>query len=74
MGTPVSGVFLRKSQQDHYLNKVPISKGTTFAISPYANQYNPKYFKDPKYSLPAFAVFGFSGGPRNCIGKHLALL
>ena len=64
---------------------IPVSKGTSVGISPLPNQYNPKYFKDPEVfrperwesecnNLPPFTILGFSGGPRSCIGKHLALL
>jgi cytochrome P450 len=46
---------------------------------------NEKYFKNPNVFRPErwenecdnihpYALTGFSGGPRNCIGKHLALL
>lgn len=46
--------------------------------------YSQKYFKNPtKFrperwisecdNLPAYTFYGFSGGPRNCIGKHLAM-
>ena len=49
------------------------------------SHYNPKYFNEPLIfkperwekqhdDLPPFVHMGFSGGPRTCIGKHLALL
>lgn len=50
-----------------------------------ANHFNEKYYKDPHIFRPErwesecdnihpFAFVGFSGGPRTCIGKHLAYL
>ena len=55
------------------------------AMQPMGNHYNPKYFKDPFTfqperwqnecdNLPPFTFTGFSGGPRTCLGKQLALL
>ena len=85
MNTPVNGILVRKATKDHYLLHIPISKDTGIGITAFNSQYNPRYFKDPEVfrperwesecnDLPNYALFGFSGGPRNCIGKHLALL
>lgn len=71
--------------KDHFINNIPIDKGVTIANSTYPNQLNPKYFKDPEEfrperwesecsNLPPYVLLGFSGGPKSCIGKHLALL
>ena len=54
-------------------------------MQPLATHYSQKYYKDPtKFrperwisecdNVPTYAFTGFSGGPRSCIGKHLAKL
>ena len=81
------GVHLapREAIKDNFLGGVPIKKGTMLNVSVFANHYNPEYFKDPFVfrperwdtecdNVPAFAIGGFSGGARSCIGKHLALM
>ena len=67
------------------LKGIPISKGTFVYNQPLGLHYSEKYYKNPREfrperwegecdKLPAYALVGFSGGPRSCIGKHLALL
>ncbi len=85
MYSPVPGIFVRKAMKNHLLLNIPIAKGTGAFIQAIGNHYNEKYFKDPFVfkperwesecnNLPNYALFGFSGGPRNCIGKNLSLL
>ena len=82
---PVSGIFNRVAVKDTYLKEIPIKKGTVFKIQPIGIHYSEKYYKNPREfrpdrwieecsNLPAFALGGFSAGPRTCIGKHLAKL
>ena len=52
LGTPVAGILLRKSTQDHILGNVPIAKGTTLGTSAFPSQVNPLYFKDPEVFRP----------------------
>ena len=82
---PVNRLFVRIALEDGYINEVPIKKKTSLNIQTLGVHYSEKYYKNPiKFrperwisecdNLPAFAFNGFSGGPRTCIGKHLALL
>ena len=81
---PVNYIFSREVAKDHYLKGVAIKKGTKMNV-PIASHFKTEYFKDPYTfrperwegetdELPPFVHMGFSGGPRTCIGKHLALL
>jgi cytochrome P450 len=85
LGGPTLGILLRKATKDHILKDIPITKGTGIIINGLPNQCSEEYFKEPYQfrperwneeckNLPAFAMFGFSGGPRTCIGKNLALI
>lgn len=80
-----NGMFFRISTNDNFVKDVPISKGTIVRAQPSGNHYNEKYFKDPFLFRPErwetecnelhpFAFMGFGAGPRNCIGKQLAIL
>ena len=62
---------------------MPIKKGTLLGIQPFAPHYSEKYYKNPKEfrperweeecnNIPTYAIAGFNGGPRTCIGKHFA--
>jgi cytochrome P450 len=62
---------------------VPIKKGTNVLYQPLGSHYNEKYYSDPfKFrperwisecdDVPTYAVGGFSGGARTCLGKHFA--
>jgi len=64
-------------------NKLVIPKGTAIAIPFTCLHQNPEYWLNPdtfdperfkEQSYPKFAYLSFGEGPRNCIGKHLALL
>ena len=80
---PINGNFYRVALNDTHLKGVPIQKGTMLGAQPIGSHYSSKYYKNPKEfrperweeecnNIPAYAVGGFSGGPRTCIGKHLA--
>ena len=71
--------------KDHFLKGIPIKEDTVFHNQPIGIHYSDEYYKDPLEfrperwqgecdSLPPFSLVGFSGGPRTCIGKHLAAL
>ena len=82
---PTNGIIDRLVIKDHFIEGVPIHKGTLMTIQPACVHFNPKYFKNPLEfrperweeeckNLPPYVLTGFSGGPRTCLGKHLALL
>jgi len=89
MWTPAPLVFMRQSLRDHTLEGVPIKKGDLVNVSFISNFYDPKYFEDPETFNPdrwndkdqdkmlkqnAYIFTPFSGGPRNCLGQHLAMM
>jgi cytochrome P450 len=76
--------------KDHNLGKFFLKKGTIISVNLLANNYNPKFFNEPEKFDPSrwlkddtrkegwknnpFAYLPFSGGPRGCLGKHMALI
>jgi cytochrome P450 len=85
MYSPATGCFPRVAKDDCKIKDLPIKKGTLITYLSIVNHFNEKYFKNPNVFRPErwenecdnihpYALTGFSGGPRNCIGKHLALL
>ena len=77
--------FFRQAREDNDLKGVPMKKGTIINLNTVGFHYSSKYYKDPTEfrpdrwisecdDVPTFAFAGFSGGPRGCIGKHLARL
>jgi len=84
MQTPVAAIFTRQAAKDHNLGEIQIKKGTLVSLDYFYNNFNPAYFDDvddfkperwldKTKSLDSYAFTPFSGGPRNCIGQHLAL-
>ena len=82
---PANFIFTREAIKDHFLKGVPVYKGTLFGVQPLGTHYSEKYYKSPLEfrperwieecnDVPIYAIGGFSGGPRTCIGKHLAKL
>ena len=82
---PANGFLIRNVVRDHLLKNVPMKKDTFVIAQPLGVHYSEKYYKNPTEfrperwieecnNIPAFAIGGFSGGPRACIGKHLAKL
>ncbi|KAH6943281.1 hypothetical protein HPB50_018410 [Hyalomma asiaticum] len=76
----------RKAREDFEYNGIKFQAGTAFMISQYHLQRDPQYWPNPEEFDPerfspensaslrktAHAPFGI--GPRNCVGKRLALL
>jgi len=69
------------------LGDFAIKKGTVINYNPKAIFYDPDIFEDPEVFRPErwehehpsistneLMSLGFSGGPRGCLGKYLALL
>ena len=79
------GLFPRTASEDITLFGVPIKKGTFIAVNWTALLHNPEVFEDPLEFKPdrweteeckqhsQMVALTFSGGPRGCIGKNLAL-
>ncbi len=44
---PANGIFARIASKDHYIQDIPIRKGTLVSTQPRGNHFNPKYFRDP---------------------------
>lgn len=82
---PVFGV-LREPVRDDQIGGYQIPAGATVAMNQIAVHHDREFFDDPKAftperwtdsfeeSLPQFAYFPFSGGPRRCIGERFAML
>lgn len=47
MFPPLNGIFVREAVKDHYLDKIPIKKGTQICAEILANQFNTKVFPNP---------------------------
>ena len=82
---PINGNTPNICIADHFLKGVPILKGTAIHNQPIGVHYSDEYYRNPLEfrperwqgecdDLPPFSLVGFSGGPRTCIGKHLATL
>lgn len=76
----------RQALVDVEICGIPIKKGMDCTVSPLALHYLPEYWPEPhKYdperfsqekqaNITPFTYVPFGNGPRNCIGKRLALL
>ena len=76
----------RQANQDEIVEGYHIPAGSTVMVAPYVLHRNPKYWSNPEGFFPERfhdgdlargknpAYFPFGGGPRVCIGKHLALM
>ncbi|KAL4504305.1 hypothetical protein ABPG72_021143 [Tetrahymena utriculariae] len=82
-------LFQREVVQDHTLGKYNIKKGTLVNCGYVVNFFNEKYFENPfsyqperwfdsnndvKMKNSHLVYIPFSGGARNCIGQHLAVM
>lgn len=82
---PPAYVIGRQATDDVVIGGRRLPKGTIVVISAYAMHRHPEHFPDPERfdpdrfavgaedALPKFAYMPFSGGPRMCLGPHLAL-
>jgi cytochrome P450 len=83
---PPAWVLGRKALSADQLDGYHIAPGTVIAISPYAVHRNPDYWAEPDAFIPERFSHGngfhgptspflpFGRGPRQCIGKDMALL
>jgi cytochrome P450 len=85
MYPPIWG-YTRDAIGDDEIGGYHVPAGASIFLSPYVTQRHPEVWDDPETfdperfapgraeSYPPFAYFPFGGGPRKCIGFHLALL
>jgi cytochrome P450 len=80
-------LFFREVVAEHDIKGVPMTPGTLLNIMFTPNNYNPLYYNNPFEFNPErwidnnnntikhpYTFVPFSGGQRNCIGQHLAML
>jgi cytochrome P450 len=84
MYPPAWSLFLRTAVEDIQLDDTVIPKGGVIYISPYMQHHLPQYWDNPdsfepsrfvgdwKADIPNYVYMPFGGGPRVCIGSHLA--
>ncbi|MBX0323600.1 cytochrome P450 [Halomicroarcula sp. F13] len=82
---PVYTIF-REPTEDVELSEYPVDAGTTLMLPQWGVHRSERFYDDPETfdperwkperakERPRFAYFPFGGGPRHCIGKHLAML
>jgi cytochrome P450 len=78
--------LVREAARDFTLGGYNIPAGETLVFSPYAAHHRAEHWPDParfdperftpeaEASRPRYAFMAFSGGPRICLGMHLALM
>jgi len=83
--TPAAWPFYRVAIADHKIGDLEVKKGTWIRLEFLALSNSHKYFQNPEEYNPGrwkeaaiskvdhYAYTPFSGGPRNCIGQHLAV-
>lgn len=83
---PVFWLMPRIANTDDVIGGYPIKAGSAILLSPYLTNYLPEFWErpedfDPERFAPErsnnrhpYAQFTFGGGPRLCLGKHLALM
>jgi cytochrome P450 len=81
---PAWSLFLRDVLEDIPLGDRVIPKGGIIYISPYVQHHLPKYWDHPddfapsrfegdwKDRIPNYVYMPFGGGPRICLGSHMA--
>ena len=82
---PVYTMF-REPTEDVELSGYPLEAGMTLMVPQWGVHHSERFYEDPETfdperwkperakERPRFAYFPFGGGPRHCIGKHLAML
>ena len=82
---PVHGI-LREATEDVELGGYTVPAGATVSLNQWTVHRDERFYDDPmafdpsrwtddlKESLPRFAYFPFSGGPRRCVGDRFAKL
>jgi cytochrome P450 len=81
---PPAWTIGRRAIQDYAVDGYLLPAGSLILVSPYVTQRDKRYFPEPNLFDPdrwsgapasarqSFSYFPFSGGPRGCLGEHLA--
>ena len=81
---PPAWGMARRNKETYEIEGLSAPPMSSFVMSPYVVQRDPRWYKDPlafrperwtdafKASLPPFAYFSFGGGARKCIGEGFA--
>ena len=83
--TPAPSIFERAALEDHKLGDLDIRKGDLVRPEFFSMFFDDKNYENPekfdpfrwinaKRSIDPITYVPFSGGPRNCIGQHLAII
>ncbi len=83
---PANPIIGRSAKNDDEIDGHFIPGGSFITLSPYLSQRHPDFWEDPERFDPQrfsperekkiekFAYFPFGGGPRQCIGKGIAMM
>ncbi|WP_409292563.1 cytochrome P450 [Peribacillus sp. SCS-37] len=83
---PPGFIVGREAIEDVEIGGLQFKKGDSIMMSQWVLHNKPEYFPEPDVfrperfennfikTIPAYAYFPFSGGPRVCIGNHFALM
>jgi cytochrome P450 len=80
---PAVYMINRSNREPFTYKQWTFPRDTTFFVSQYATHRDPEYWPDPLAYKPErfangeptdFSFFPFAGGPRTCIGNHLAMI
>eukprot|EP01080_Neovahlkampfia_damariscottae_P009996 gene9996-2315_t len=83
--SPPAPFLSRETTSDEEINGYVVPKGVTVNMNVIGIHYNPKYWENPEEFNPRrwenidekklrYQYFPFSAGPRDCVGKNLAVL
>ncbi|HEY8744456.1 MAG TPA: cytochrome P450, partial [Chloroflexota bacterium] len=82
---PPAWTIGRRTIQDYAIDGITLPSGSLVVLSPFVTQRDARFHPAPlvvdpqrwtpeaRASRPPFSYFPFSGGPRSCLGEHLAL-
>lgn len=85
---PPAWLIARRAYEDDQLADLPVRAGTRVILSPYVTHRDPLLWSNPEGFDPErfmaeghpanpqeeFAYYPFGGGPRQCLGRNLALM
>ncbi|MEL6405669.1 MAG: cytochrome P450 [Chloroflexota bacterium] len=81
---PVWSLFVREAVEEVTVGEHTFPAGSLFFVSPWVTHHDPNYWESPqifdphrfegdwKDQRPTYSYMPFGGGPRVCIGSHLA--